>query len=219
MRSLGAYGNVFALESFMDELANIAEVDPIEFRLRYLQDDRARAVIQAAAEKVGWVGGRGSRGEGCGRGMAFARYKNRATYTAVIVDLRVERPSGHIRLERAVIAADAGQIVNPDSLSNQLEGSFLQAASWTLKEQVGFDEYGIITADWYSYPILRFPDVPEIETILIDRPDLPYLGSGEACQGPAAAAIANALFDAIGIRLREIPFMPGKVQAALSGGE
>jgi nicotinate dehydrogenase subunit B len=216
MRSLGAYGNIFALESFMDELAYLAGIDPIVFRLRYLQDERARDVIRAAAERVGWGDENGISGEGRGRGMAFSRYKNRATYAAVIVDLHVERSSGQIRLERVVIAADAGQIVNPDNVSNQLEGSFLQAASWTLKEQVGFDKEGIITTDWISYPILRFPGVPEIETILVNRPDMPYLGSGEACQGLAGAAIANAIFNAVGIRLREIPFTPRKVSTALN---
>jgi nicotinate dehydrogenase subunit B len=219
MRGLGAYGNVFALESFMDELAHVARIDPIEFRLKYLQDKRARAVIEAAAEKVGWGEGRKPLGEGSGRGVAFSRYKNRAAYVAVIVDLHVERSSGQIGIERAVIAADAGQIVNPDNLSNQLEGGFLQAVSWTLKEQVRFDSDGITTTDWYSYPIHRFPDMPEIEVVLINRQDQPFLGSGEACPGPAAAAVANAIFDAVGIRLREIPFTPDKVLAALSTWE
>lgn len=216
MRSLGAYGNIFAIESFVDELANVADVDPIEFRLRNLEDDRAKAVVEAAAEKAYWRGRKGTWGGGHGRGIAFSRYKNRAAYVAVIVDLSVEQSSGLIRLEKVVIAADAGQIVNPDSLSNQLEGSFLQAVSWTLKEEVGFDAHGIFTSDWYSYQILRFPEVPEIETVLINRSDQPFLGSGEACQGPAGAAIANAIFDAVGIRLREIPFTPRKVLAALS---
>ena len=216
MRGLGAYGNIFALESFVDELAHAVELDPMEFRLRNLDDDRAKAVLHAAAEKVGWGDG-SSLQEGMGRGLAFARYKNNATYTAVIVELEVRRCSGQIRLNRVVIAADSGQIVNSDSLSSQLEGSFLQATSWTLKEQVGFDSEGIYTADWYSYPILRFQDVPRIETVLLNQPDMPYLGSGEACQGPAAAAIANAVYDAVGIRLRDIPFTPVKVLAALSG--
>jgi CO/xanthine dehydrogenase Mo-binding subunit len=215
MRGLGAYGNIFALESFMDELASSAEVDPLEFRLRYLEDERAKAVLQAAAERVGWGGDGDTPREEFGRGLSFARYKNSATYVAVVVELHVLRSSGQIVLERVVIAADSGQIVNPDSLSSQLEGSFLQAASWTLKEQVGFDSEGVHTSDWYSYPIMRFPDVPEIETILINRPDMPYLGSGEACQGPAAAAIANAIHDAVGLRLRDIPFTPGKVMSAL----
>jgi len=127
----------------------------------------------------------------------------------------VDHHSGEIILERAIIAADAGLIVNPDGLSNQLEGSFVQSASWTLKEQVDFDESGILNSDWDSYPIFRFPDVPKIETVLINRPELPSLGSGEAAQGPTAAAIANAVFDAVGVRLREIPFTPEKVRALL----
>ncbi|MCJ7624710.1 MAG: molybdopterin-dependent oxidoreductase, partial [Anaerolineaceae bacterium] len=215
LRSLGAYANLFALESFIDELAHLAGVDPLEFRLRYLADKRARAVLEAAAEKAGWEGGRRSQANGHGRGMAFAQYKNRACYTAVVVDLSVDRESGRVRLEHAVIAADAGQIVNPDSLSSQLEGSFIQAASMTLKEQVAFDQHGITSTDWHSYPVLRFPDMPKIETVLLDRPGEPYLGAGEAGPGLVPAAIANAIFDAVGIRLREIPFLPARVKTAL----
>ena len=120
-------------------------------------------------------------------------------------------------MERAVIAADAGQIVNPDGLSNQLEGGFVQSASWTLKERVDFDATGVTGQDWDSYPILRFPEVPQIETVLINRPDLPFLGSGEAAIGPTPAAIANAVFDAVGVRLREIPFTPERVRALYTG--
>jgi CO/xanthine dehydrogenase Mo-binding subunit len=215
LRGLGTYANVFAIESFMDELAHMAGVDRVEFRLRHLADERARAVIEAAAEKAGWRPGKRSQGDGQGRGIAFARYKNRQSYVVVIVDLSVNRASGQIRLERAVVAVDAGQIVNPDGLSNQLEGAFIQSASWTLKEQVAFDQHGIISVDWHSYPILRFRDAPEIETVLLNRPGEPYLGIGEAVQGPVPAAIANAVFDAVGIRLRQIPFKPERVKAAL----
>ncbi len=214
MRGLGAYGNVFAIESFVDELAHAAGVNPLEFRLDYLKDPRAKAVIQAAAEKAGWQHGQ-NLSQNRGRGIAFAQYKNRQCYAAVVVDLHVDRERGAIQLERAIIAADAGQVVNPDGLSNQLEGGFVQSASWTLKEQVDFDENGILAADWDSYPILRFPDVPKIETVLIDRPELPFLGSGEAAQGPTPAAIANAVFDAVGVRLREIPFTEESVKKAL----
>lgn len=216
MRGLGAFANVFAIESFMDELAHTAGADPVEFRLRHLQDERARAVINAAVRKAGWQGGERILGEDRGRGIAFSRYKNRGCYAAIVVDLSVDRNSGQISLERAVIAADAGQIVNPDGLSNQLEGGFLQSASWTLKEQVTFDEHGITSRDWDSYPVLRFPESPEIETVLVDRPDMPFLGCGEGAQGPAPAAIANAIFDAAGIRLREIPFTPERVKAAIT---
>jgi nicotinate dehydrogenase subunit B len=162
----------------VDELAHAAGVDPVAFRLRYLADERARAVLEAAAEKAG------PRREGRGRGIAFAQYKNRQAYVAVAVDVSVNRASGHIGLERAVVAADVGQIVNPEGLSNQLEGAFTQAASWTLKEQVAFDRQGVTSVDWYSYPILRAREAPEIETVLLNRPGRPYLGVGEGIGFP-----------------------------------
>lgn len=213
MRGLGAYANVFAIESFMDELAHAAGADPLDFRLRHLDDERAKMVLQAAADKFGWQSGAG--GAGHGRGMAFARYKNRQCYAAVIIEVRVNRDSGAIHLERAVIAADAGQVVNPDGLSSQLEGGLVQAASWTLLEQVAFDVQGITSLDWESYPILRFRSAPVIETVILNRPGWPFMGSGEATQGPTPAAIANAVYDAVGIRLRGIPFTPERVRAAL----
>ena len=213
MRGLGAYANVFAIESFMDEVAHAAGDDPVTFRLRHLEDARARAVIEAAAEKAGWQSEERD-GDGRGRGIAFARYKNRQTYAAVIADVRVEKESGIIHLERAVIAADAGEVVNPDGLANQLEGGFVQAASQTLYEEVKWDDSGITTLDWDSYPILRFPAAPVVEVVLLNRPGEPFMGAGEAAQGPTPAAIANATFAAAGIRLREIPFTPERVKAA-----
>ncbi|MFC1922593.1 molybdopterin cofactor-binding domain-containing protein [Chloroflexota bacterium] len=216
MRGLGAYANVFAIESFMDELAHAAGIDPVEFRLNNLEDERARAVIKAAADKAGWGAEDQAVGTGIGRGIAFAQYKNRQCYAAVAVELNVDMVSGEINLGKVVIAADAGQIVNPDGLSNQLEGSFIQAASWTLNEQVTFDQEGITSRDWDSYPILRFPQAPKIETVLLNRPGFPFLGSGEAAQGPTPAAIANAIYDAVGIRLRVIPFIPETVKAVLT---
>ena len=201
LRSLGAYANVFAIESFMDELAATANADPLEFRLRHLENERARAVLLAAAEHVSWatrVGG--------GWGMALAQYKNLQCYCAIIVKVSVDAKSGAIHIERVVIAADAGEAVNPDGLSNQLEGGFVQAASWTLFEAVKFDKRGITSVDWQSYPILRFPDAPVIEMIILNRPGMPFLGAGEAAQNPTPAAIANAIYDAADIRLREIPF-------------
>jgi CO/xanthine dehydrogenase Mo-binding subunit len=209
---LGAYANVFAIESFMDELAHASGCDPIEFRLRHLGDARGRAVIEAAAERAHWSSG--AREEGRGRGIGFARYKNRKCYAAVVVELEVDSDSAEIHLERAFIAADAGQVVDADGLANQLEGGLIQSASWTLKEQVVFDELRVVSVDWQSYPILTFPEVPEIETQLLNRPGSPSLGSGEAAQGPTAAAIANAVFDAVGLRLREIPFTPERLRAA-----
>ena len=215
LRGLGSYANVFAIESFMDELAYAAGVDPIEFRLRHLNDDRARAVIEAVAEKAGWSADERPEGDGRGRGVAFAQYKNRQSYVAVIVDLSVNQASGQISLEKAFIAADSGQIVNPEAVSSQLEGVFIQASSWTLREQVSFDQHGITSVDWHSYPILRFHDAPEIEIALLNQPGRPYLGIGEGAQGPVPAAIANAVFDAAGIRLRQIPFTPARVKTAL----
>jgi CO/xanthine dehydrogenase Mo-binding subunit len=209
LRGLGSYANVFAIESFMDELAHTTGADPIEFRLRHLGDERARAVIKAAVEKAG------RRPDNMGRGIAFARYKNRQSYLAVVMDVSVSRADGCIHLERAVIAADAGQIVNPDAVRNQLEGVIIQSSSWTLKEQVAFDPSGITSVDWDSYPIFRFIDAPKIETVLLNRPGQPYLGIGEGAQGPVPAAIANAVFNATGIRLRQIPFTPERVKAAL----
>jgi CO/xanthine dehydrogenase Mo-binding subunit len=215
MRSLGAYANVFAIESFMDELATEAGVDPVAFRLNHLGDERAKAVIRAAAEKANWEPRSQPAGTGYGRGIAFAQYKNIQCYAAIVVELHVDRDSGEIHLDRAIIAAEAGQIVNPDGLSNQLEGGFVQAASWTLAEEVAFDHHGILSQDWDSYPVLRFSGIPVIETVLLNRPTLPFLGSGEATQNPTPAAIANAVYDAVGIRLRQIPFTPTRVKALL----
>ena len=216
LRSLGAYANVFAIESFMDELALAASVDPLEFRLRHLRDERARAVLQAAAERADWENRAQVKAQGEGWGLALAQYKNLQCYCAIVVKLRVVRESGEIALRHVVIAADAGQVVNPDGLSNQLEGGFVQAASWTLYEAVRFDRRGITSVDWETYPILPFGAAPTIETVIINRAGLPFLGAGEAAQNPAPAAIANAICDAAGVRLRDIPFTPDKVMAGLN---
>ena len=213
LRSLGAYANVFAIESFMDELAHAIGADPLDFRLRHLDDPRARAVLAAVAERTGFVGRR--REPGHGHGLAFVRYKNQKAYAAVAIEVRVDRATGQIALVRAVIAADAGQTIDPSGLANQLEGGVIQSASWSLEEEVRFDRVRVTSTDWESYPILRFPDVPLLEAIVIDRPGAPYLGSGEAAQPPTPAAIANAVFDAVGVRLRDIPFTPERVRAAL----
>lgn len=209
-RGLGAYANVFAMESFVDEVAYAAGINPVEFRLQYLKDERAIEVIKAAISRAGF------KNPAFGRGLAFAQYKNRQSYVAVIVDLEVDHQIGHIHLHRGIIAVDAGQIVNPDGLSNQLEGAFTQSASWTIKEQVTYDPDGITSLNWQTYPILRFNEAPRIETVLINRPGYPYLGIGEGAQGPMAAAIANAVFDSAGIRLRDLPFTPTKVLEALT---
>ncbi|MEE8332646.1 MAG: molybdopterin cofactor-binding domain-containing protein, partial [Alphaproteobacteria bacterium] len=210
LRTLGAYANVFAIESFMDELAAEAGIDPVKFRLGYLADERARDVVKAVASKL-WAGT--EKPAGVGRGIAFARYKNVKTYAAVGIELEVT-DAAEVRLLRAVAAADAGQIADADGLSAQLEGGLLQAASWTLYEQVTFDRDGITSRDWDSYPVLRFDNIPEIETVLINRPGAPFLGAGEATAGPTAAAIANAIADATGLRLRRLPFTPDAIRAA-----
>ncbi len=211
LRSLGAYGNVFAIESFMDDLAEAAGADPVGFRLRHLADERAKAVLNAAAA---WLSRTAADAPaGCGRGIGFAQYKNLAAYAAVAVELEVT-DAAEIRLRRAAVAADAGQIVDPNGLTAQLEGGLLQAASWTLYERVDYDEGGVTGRDWDGYPILRFDNVPEIETLLIDRPGAPFLGAGEAAAGPTAGAIANAVKDATGLRLRSTPFTPDALRAA-----
>jgi CO/xanthine dehydrogenase Mo-binding subunit len=215
LRALGAYMNVFAVESFMDELAKAAGTDPVAFRLRHLHDPRAQAVVQLAAARFGWHAGERPP-PGHGRGLGFARYKNLAAYAAVVVEVAVERTSGGIRLVRAVAAADCGEAVNPDGIRNQIEGGILQSASWTLLEAVRVEGGRIASRDWSRYPILRFPAVPErVEVHVVDRPGEPFLGTGEAAQGPAAAAIANAVADAIGVRIRTLPLTPERVRSAL----
>jgi len=214
LRSLGAYLNVFAIESFMDELGEAASADPVEFRLRHLDDPRARAVVQLAAERFGWPAKPREPGEG--HGFAFARYKNLGAYCAVALSLRVEHETGRIRLGRIVAAVDSGHAVNPDGIRNQIEGAIVQSASWTLYEAVHFDRKRITSTDWSGYPIMRFPAVPEtIEVHIVPRPGTPFLGTGEAGQGPAAAAIANAVRHATGARLRDLPLSASRVKAAI----
>lgn len=213
MRSLGAYANIFGIESFMDELAHQAGVDPLAFRLNHLTDERAKAVLQATADKADWDNR--TSGDGHGWGIAFARYKNKQTYCAIAVEVEVNTATGKIQLKRAIIGADSGQVVNPDGLSNQLEGGFVQAASWTLFEQVKWDVNGIVSHDWETYPILGFPDAPPIDVVILNRPNLPNMGVGEASQNPTPAAIANAVYAAVGVRLREIPFTPESVLSVL----
>jgi CO/xanthine dehydrogenase Mo-binding subunit len=214
LRALGGYMNVFSVESFMDELSRAAGADPVEFRLRHLEDARARDVITLAAEKFGWNGDKLPKGRG--RGFAFARYKNLAAYTAVAVEVEVERETGRVRPLRFVAANDSGEIVNPDGIRNQIEGGIVQSTSWTLHEAVGFDETRITSRDWSTYPIVRFPDLPErVEVHLVERPGQPFLGTGEAAQGPAAAALANAVADATGVRVRELPLTRARVKAAI----
>jgi CO/xanthine dehydrogenase Mo-binding subunit len=202
---------VYAIESFMDELAHTAGVDPVEFRLRHLRDERARAVIEAGARRAGWKPG--AQGDGSrGMGMAFARYKNIGNYAAVFAEVELEET---VRVTRVVAAVDCGCIVNPDGLLNQCEGGVIQAISWVLKEQMRFDDTAITSLNWEDYPILRFSEVPPIEIELIDRRDEPSLGAGEGMTGPTGAAIANAVFNAMGVRVRDLPLTFDRIAAAV----
>jgi CO/xanthine dehydrogenase Mo-binding subunit len=215
LRALGAYANVFSIEGFMDELAGAARADPVEFRLRHLEDPRARAVIEMAAQRFAWGDFRKSNGRG--RGFAYARYKSLAAYCAMAFEVDVERETGRVRVVRAVAAIDSGEAVNPDGIRNQTEGGIVQSISWTLFEEVTFDRTRITSRDWSSYPILRFPDLPDsVEVHVINRPGAPFLGTGEAAQGPTAAALANAVADATGVRMRELPLTRARVKAALA---
>jgi nicotinate dehydrogenase subunit B len=212
-RGLGAYANVFAIESFMDELALAANVDPLTYRLRFLKDERARDVLQKAADKFGWNSWKHTPNRG--RGIGFARYKNIAGYCAVALEVEVNPRNGRIRVIRAVAAADSGHIVNPDGVSNQIEGGLIQSLSWSLKEEVKFDDTQILSTDWSSYPILTFSEIPPVDVVLVNRPGTPFLGTGEASQGPTSAALANAVFDATGVRFRRLPLTPERVKQGL----
>ena len=214
LRTLGAYANVFASESFMDELAAAANADPVAFRLAHLKDTRAKAVIDKVATMANWKPG--ERGNGTrGRGIAFAKYKTLACYVACIAEVEVNRTTGKVQVSQVWLAADAGLIINPDGIANQMEGGVVQSASWTLHEAVQFDRNGIKSRDWASYPILTMPEAPKVHVGLINRPAERALGAGEGSQGPAVAAIANAFANATGKRLRDLPFTPDRVKQVL----
>jgi nicotinate dehydrogenase subunit B len=223
LRGLGAPANVFANESFMDEMAAAAQADPVQFRLRALKDPRAIAVLQRVAELSQWKPRAGKRAAtkrsdvASGRGIAFLQYENENTYVATVADVEVNRRTGAIRVSRVFVAHDCGLIINPDGLRNQIEGATIQTISRTLKEQVKWDHAGVTTVDWATYPILTFAEVPESITVaLINHPELPALGAGEAAACAVPAAIANAVCDATGVRLRAIPFTPDRVKTALA---
>ena len=212
LRALGAYVNVFAIESFMDELAAAAQIDPVEFRLRHLHDERAHAVIHAVVAKAGWKPGR--QGDGTtGIGIGFARYKNIGNYAAVIAEVAIAET---VRVVRVVAAVDCGRMINPDGVLNQVEGGIVQATSWVLKEQMRFDRTRITSRTWEDYPILKFSEVPKIEVELINRPEHESLGVGEGMTGPTAAAIANAVYNAMGVRVRDLPLTPDRIVSAMS---
>ena len=224
LRGLGSPQNSFANESFIDELASAAGIDPIELRRRHLSDPRALAVIDAAAKRAGWTprakapvrSGSASAQIRKGRGFAYVQYDRTEAYVAAVVDVDVRPDTGSVRVRRVCVAHDCGLIVNPDGLRNQIEGNVVQAISRTLKEAVRFDSTRVTGVDWTGYPILRFSEIPEaIDLELIDRPDQPSVGAGEAATSPMPAAIANAIFDATGARVRQVPFTADRVRAAL----
>jgi CO/xanthine dehydrogenase Mo-binding subunit len=210
LRGLGAFANIFAIESFMDELAEIAGEDPVAYRLSLMSDPRGRRVIETAAEMADWI--RATAGDGRARGLGFARYKNRAAYAAVVAEVEVDE---QVRLTRVWAAVDAGLVVNPDGAANQIEGGIIQAASWTLKEGVRFADGRVASDSWESYPILRFCEVPEIDIRFIEARHQPALGLGEASLGPTAAAIGNAVTRALGRRIRALPLTRERIMATL----
>jgi nicotinate dehydrogenase subunit B len=222
IRSPGKPANCFAVESFTDELAAAAGLDPVEFRLRGLEDKRGAEVIRRTAALMNWQS-RPSPSPNRnaplarGRGFAYVHYKHSESYVAMGMEVAVERSSGRIKVERVACAFDCGQIINPDGARAQVEGSILQTLSRALMEEVQFDRSRVTSVDWSSYPILRFPDVPKLDIVLIDRPTEPPLGAGEAACTTVAAALANAVFDATGARLRTVPFTPERVKPTLNG--
>jgi nicotinate dehydrogenase subunit B len=223
IRAPGKIANIYAVECFTDELAAQAGMDPLAFRLQSLKDARGAEVLKRTAALFGWQvraasAGVANKANKRGRGIAYSHYKHNETYVAMAMEVEVDRDSGEIRVLRVACAHDCGLIINPDGLRAQIEGSILQTISRSLYEEIRFDTRRVQNVDWASYPILAFPAVPELRIDLIDRPTMPPLGGGEAAASPVAAALANAVWDAVGIRLRTVPFTPERVKAALQRG-
>lgn len=209
LRTLGAQGNTFAIESLLDEIAVDRGEDPVAFRLRHLTDPRSRDVIQAAARRANW---KPVKQDGVGYGIGFSRYKTTGAYCAAVAEVEVGEG---IRVRKLTLAVDVGEAINPDGVINQIEGGAIQATSWVLKERVRFDRTRITSSSWTEYPILRFSEVPEVEVEVISRPEIDPVGAGEAAHGPVTAAIANAVFDALGVRLRSLPITRDRLIAAM----
>ncbi len=223
LRAPGKIANTFAVESFTDEIAALARVDPLEFRLRRLSNPRGLEVLKRVAARMGWQPRPSPRPVNrraavlTGRGLAYVHYKHEETIVAMGMEVAVERATGRIRVTRVVAAQDCGLMINPDCVQAQLEGNILQTLSRALHEEIVYDRDRVTTVDWASYPILTFPEVPKLELEVIQRLDQPPLGAGEAASTPVGAALANAVFDATGVRLRTVPFRPDRVKAALAG--
>ncbi len=221
IRAPGRMQNTFCNEAFLDELAVAANADPFEFRLRYLGNDaRGTELLKRLMRLAQWQGRANKPASGdvaSGRGVAYVKYELARTYVGAVADVEVNRKSGNILVKHFAIVQDCGQIINPDGVRNQIEGNVIQTVSRTLKEEVTFDRSRVTSVDWASYPILAFPEVPEIDIDLIDRPTEKPWGVGEPASAVVPSAIANAVFDAVGARLRSVPFTAAKVQAALQG--
>ncbi|OAF14579.1 xanthine dehydrogenase family protein molybdopterin-binding subunit [Bradyrhizobium neotropicale] len=209
LRTLGGQGNVFAIESLLDEIVALRGEDPIEFRLRHLRDERAKDVIRAAARRAHW---KPQKRAGVGHGVGFARYKNTGAYCAAIAEIE---GADDIRVKRLTLAVDVGEAINPDGVINQIEGGAIQATSWVLKERVRFDRTHITSTSWTDYPILTFSEVPAVDVEIIQRPEIEPVGAGEAAHGPVTAAIANAVFDCLGVRVRDLPITRDRIIAAM----
>jgi len=222
IRAPGKVANTFAVESFVDEIAALARVDPVEFRLRRLTNPRGLEVLRRLTARMGWQPRPSPRPVDpkaavlTGRGIAYIHYKHEETLVAMGMEVDVERATGRIRVTRVVCAQDCGLMINPDCVQSQLEGNIIQTLSRTLHEEIVYDRNGVTTVDWASYPILTFPEVPALEFELIQRLDQPPLGVGEAASTPVPAALGNAVFDATGVRLRTVPFRADRVKAALA---
>jgi CO/xanthine dehydrogenase Mo-binding subunit len=213
LRTLGAQGNAFAIESMLDELAFERGEDPVAFRLRHLSDPRSRDVVQAAARRANWKPNKErAKEDGVGYGIGFSRYKNTGAYCAAVAEVEV---GDEIRVRKLTLAVDVGEAINPDGVINQIEGGAIQATSWVLKERVRFDTTRITSNSWTEYPILNFSEVPDVDVEVISRPEIDPVGAGEAAHGPVTAAIANAVFDALGVRLRSLPITRDRLIAAM----
>jgi CO/xanthine dehydrogenase Mo-binding subunit len=223
VRAPGKVANCWAVECLIDELAVASGEDAVAFRRKRLTDPRATAVLDRAAQMLGWqprVSPNPNPRQGnllVGRGISYVRYRSMENYVACGMEVAVDQRSGKINVRRIVLAHDCGLIINPDALKNQIEGSIIQTLSKMLHEEVTLDKSRVTALDWVSYPVIRFPDVPPIEIALIDRPDQPLHGAGEASLTPIGGALGNAIFDATGLRLRTVPFTPTRVKAALDG--
>src|SRR5437762_7372816 len=222
IRTPGRMQNTYANEAFMDELAAAAGIDPVEFRIRHMKDARGIAVLKAAADAAKWDTRSSPRKDAAktgiarGRGVSYLKYENVRTYVAAVAEVEVDRASGAVRCTKFTVSHDCGQIINPEGVKTQIEGNVIQTVSRTLKEELKWNRSRVTSVDWVSYPILRFPDVPDVHIVLLDKPGEPPWGAGEPSAAIVPSAISNAIFDAVGARLRSVPFTAERVKRALT---